>query len=547
MNMTRRQMLGAIGAGAGGVLVGPMLSRLLAADEAGTAKKPNIIVMMVDDMGYSDLGCYGGEIKTPHLDQLAAEGVRFTNFHNTSRCCPSRASILTGLYPHQTGLGYFEGIATGTMEERPGYQGKVCRPCVTMAEALKPLGYATFGGGKWHIGADPKQRGFDQVCQLPMMEYFLGKPPSAQNYSTHVLGNWVCGQIEQAAKAGKPFFCYWTPIAPHFPLQALSADVARYRGVYDAGPEAVALARLKRMREMGLVDAKWPYQPAGLPGGDDMVPVTRHTRKPLKEVYTGRVDCATELDVERDPNHKMSGWRDMKNKRNVRYFEEGMEIFAAQVDCLDQKVGKVVAKLKELGQFENTLFLFCSDNGCSNEGASVTEPWSTVSNTPFKRWKVHSMEGGIATPLIVHWPARIETQARGSINHSWGHLVDVMPTVLAAAGAAYPAKTGDGREIPPTEGRSLLPSLAGQRIPLEKPIFIEHAGNCGLIAEDWKICADDGGAAGPWSLYDMRNDRFETRDVAAERPEVVKTMDEQWNAIAARIGARRDGGRRARK
>jgi arylsulfatase len=234
-----------------------------------------------------------------------------------------------------------------------------------------------------------------------------------------------------------------------------------------------------------------------------------------------------------------------EKRRRATSLAEGMRGFAAQVDGMDQNVGKVVAKLKELGQFDNTLILFCSDNGATGasgwKGSSVGMIWGQVSNMPFKNYKASSYDGGAATPLIMHWPKRISGAARGSINRSVGHLVDIMPTVLAAAGATYPDKDLSGRDLPKSSGRSLLPVLDGKHVPLNEPVFVEHYGNCALIDEDWKLLANDGRAVGPWALYNMRTDRCEMTNVAAEHPEVVKRMDAQWHAIAKRINARRQG------
>ena len=531
--VSRRRFLEGSATLAAGLLL-PALPRRASGEEprGGGAEdqRPNVIVMMVDDLGFSDLGCFGSEIRTPNLDALAANGVRGVNFQNTSRCCPSRACILSGLYPHQTGVGYFAGAPSGPMAEYPGYQGRMCHPCVTMAEVLKTAGYATFGGGKWHVGEDPRTRlGFDEAIDLPTMNYFLKEEPSEACYSTEVLGDWITARIDKYGRQSKPFFAYYTPIAPHFPIQGLSRDAARYKGAYNAGPRATAEARLARMRAMGLID---PAMPVHLPGAFD---------QQGRDDYLSKARCSTELDGIRQPLTKDGAPKNKVVARPVAYVEEAMEIYAGMVECLDRNVGKVVAKLKELGIFDNTLFLFCSDNGCSAETDALRYPWTNVCNTPFRGSKIDSWFGGTATPLLLHWPQRLAPTARNSINRTWGHLIDVMPTVLAATGCTYPAQDHAGRPVPPMEGRSLLPLLEGQTLPLEKPIFIEHFGNCALITEDWKL--REGGESNnePWELYDLRRDRFETQDLAAQHPERVAAMETEWNAIAARIGARREG------
>ena len=508
--ITRRNFLGRAAAGAAAL---PWLwSGSSRAAEGATRGRPNIIVMMVDDMGYSDLGCYGGEAKTPNLDALAAGGVRFTNFHNTSRCCPSRACILTGLYPHQTGLGYFVGNRPGG---RPAYRGAMVHPCVTMAEALKPAGYATLLSGKWHVGSpEAKGRGFDRQDA-----YFAGGARSYFDngkpgwYITEWFADAVVKYVDEFGRKKEPFFLYWTPTAPHFPLHALTRDIKKYEGAYGVGAKAVAEARYKRMVELGIADAKWPWSAPPILSDEKLL--------------SFRGSVRTELDG--------AGRGQDGNSRKARSFEEMMEIFAAQVDCMDQGVGKVVAKLKEVGAYENTLWLFCSDNGASDESRGAGPIWAWTSNTPFWKAKKSAYEGGIGTPLIAHWPARIEGKQRGSINRTFGHLVDVMPTVLDAAGATRPAQDAQGRDVPAMEGRSLLPCLAGETVALAKPIFIEHRHNRAVITETHKVTADRGE---PWRLYDMRSDRFERNDLADKQPDTVKALAGEWDRWAERVGAK---------
>jgi arylsulfatase len=545
--MNRRSMLQIMGAAS----LGGMLPSLgWAGDGEASAKdRPNILVIMVDDMGYSDLGCYGGEIQTPNLDALAANGVRFTRFYNTSRCCPSRACILTGLYPHQTGLGSFLGEPYGPIEKYPGYQGSMVHPNVTMAEILSPAGYATGHIGKWHVGpGGPAQRGFEFAyighhASVGCWHYFSKKyGPTA--YCTDWLGHQLVRHISSSKEAGKPFFAYWAPTAPHWPIDAKAADVAKYEGVYDKGPIAIAEARMAKMRELGIMEKEMPWH--GLKFMKEQDPSKEKHRWKRKQVE-GHNAWRKKLLAYRPSIMTEVEFNTTGKPRRAKSLAEGMQAYAAQVDCMDQNVGKVVAKLKELGQFENTLILFCSDNGASREnhwkfpGASTGHAFAQVSNMPFPGCKMSSHDGGVGTPLIMHWPKRIAAEARGSINHTVGHLIDIMPTVLDAAEATYPRQDLKGRDLPVSDGRSLLPALKGNHVPLKNPVFIEHVGNCALIEEDWKLVANDGNSEKPWALFNMKTDRCETRNVANEHPDVVERMDKEWHAIAKRVGARRTG------
>jgi arylsulfatase len=328
--------------------------------------------------------------------------------------------------------------------------------------------------------------------------------------------------IEESAKTGKPFFAYWAPNAPHFPLHARKRDIEKYKGVYDVGPEAISEARVARMRKLGILEQDMPWE---LPQG------FANTSPRQRQIYS------------RQRDRRPYVWTEAGN-RKAESFEEIMMAYAAQVDCMDQNVGKVVAKLKQLGLYDNTLILFCSDNGASDEPPSSGVLWGQASNTPFREHKASSYDGGVGTPLIMHWPKRIDPAVKGSINRTWGHLIDIMPTVLAAAGGTYPKKDLQGHDLPALDGRSLLPALEGRHVPLEHPIFIEHNGNCALITEDWKLLAEDGSRVGPWSLYNMKTDRCELTDVAKDHPDVVEKLNARWHAMAERFGALR-GGKRA--
>jgi len=521
MNLTRRDFMKATGAAGAAMTLGPGM----AFGRTGYPKKPNIIVMMVDDMGFSDLSCLGAEIQTPHLDSLAKNGVMFVNGHSTGRCWPSRACILTGLYPHQMG---YENKTPITVEER-----KLRRSGgVFIPEILNGVGYSTCMAGKWHLDGNPGDRGFKHTgfCFRGQgggssgAGSFWHKSFGPTEYITDHIGDRVAGNVDQAAKEKQPFFIYWTPTAPHWPLHAFTSDIAKYKGKYDTGPKAIAEARIKRMRELGVFDAKHPWS------------VPEYVAEPNK----GRLaDVCTELEKDNPKPAKGFNWCHWKsgsygNKRKAASYEEMMEIYAAQVDRMDQSVGKVIAKLKETGTYDNTLFLFCSDNGASSESMGNGRAWAGASNTPFKRWKKDSYEGGVATPFLVHWPAATPQARRGTVDQTWCHLVDVMPTVLDAAGATHPGKDKHGRDISTTEGRSILAALKGDAVPLKQPIFIDHSGNRAVITEEWKLVAQSGQ---PWSLYNMTTDRFEQKSLATAESDRVKKMDETWKEWGRRVGA----------
>jgi arylsulfatase len=495
---------------------------------AAAAAQPNIVVILADDLGWSDLGAYGSEIETPHLDALARGGVRFSQFYNTARCCPTRAALLTGLYQHQAGIGHM--VANDGL---PSYQGYLNDRCVTLAEVLRPAGYTTLMTGKWHVGSAPGQwpldRGFDRFWGTPSgggvyfketleirQEVFFVDgakriDPPGDLYVTDTFTDRALAYVDEAVtRTRKPFFLYLAHIAPHWPLQAKPADIAKYAGRYDHGWDAVRERRFARQKEVGLIAKDAALSP-------------------------------------RDPQAK--AWSELPQAAR-KELAHRMEIYAAQIDCIDQNVGRLVAKLKQLGQFENTLILFLSDNGCSAEGgpggfsrgqagaplgtgrsyASAGLEWANASDTPFRKFKIATHEGGIATPFIAHWPAGIP--ARDEIRAEPGHVIDLMPTVIELAGATYPA-SGNGRAILPMAGRSLAPALTGARGLGARPLFWEHEGNKAVRLGDWKAVAERRGA---WELYDLRTDRAESRDLAAQNPAKLRELTTLWQDWAARCG-----------
>ncbi len=505
-----------------------LLCCLAGAPVIANAAAPNIVVILVDDMGWSDLGAYGGEIETPHLDALAKGGVRFTQFYNTARCCPTRAALLTGLYQHQAGIGHMVGN-----DGLPSYQGYLNDRCVTLAEVLRPAGYTTLMTGKWHVGSAPGQwpldRGFDRFWGTPsgggvyFKDTLETRPevffvdgakriePPDDLYVTDTFTDRALEYVDEAVtRTKKPFFLYLAHIAPHWPLQAKPGDIAKYAGRYDLGWDAVREKRFARQKEMGLVTRDAVLSP-------------------------------------RDPQAKP--WSEMPETAR-KELAHRMEIYAAQIDSIDQNVGRLVAKLKQLGQLENTLILFLSDNGCSAEGgpggfsrgqagapigtgrsyASAGLEWANASNTPLRKFKIATHEGGISTPFIAHWPAGI--RARNEVRHQAGHVIDLMPTLAEVAGATYPTTHG-GRELLPPEGRSLVPALTGSGEPEMRTLFWEHEGNKAVRLGDWKAVAVN---RGPWELHDLRTDRAEMHDLAARHPEKARELTALWQAWAARCG-----------
>lgn len=499
-----------------------------ASAKAEQAKRPNVIVILVDDMGFSDIGPYGSEIPTPNLDSLAANGVRFTQFYNSARCSPSRASLLTGLYPHEAGVGGLDNIV------RPGlggFQGRIADRAVTIAEVLKPAGYFTGMAGKWHVGAQrgtpPQAVGFDRSMFSKGGTYFPGQPGAGRAfvtidgrqvptnspevgkgewYASDMLVDWTVRFVDEAKAEGKPFFLYLPLTAVHFPVMAPAEDVAKFKGKYMVGWDQLRRDRFERQKKMGLIAAD-----ATLP---DVLP----------EAYD---------------------WNRMSTADKQR-FDEIMAVYAAAISRMDTAIGTLVADLKARGEFDNTLILFMSDNGGNAEsgpdGRTGAAPWggkdsnvwvglnwATLQNTPFSFFKHYAEEGGIATPMIASWPAGIDAKVRGTMVREPGHLVDVMPTLAELAGAKYPVRF-DGHDIRAMSGRSFAAAFEGEALKRSVPIFWEHEGNKAVRDGKWKLVQQ---LDAPWRLYDMNTDRTETRDLAATHPDITARMAKQWQDWAA--------------
>ena len=532
-------------------------------ERAPEETRPNIIVILSDDMGYSDIGAYGGEIRTPNLDTLAQNGLRFTQFYNTGRCCPTRASLLTGLYPHQTGVGYMMDD-----QQQPGYRGNLNNSCVTIAEALKPTGYATYMTGKWHVTPAPRlaetadksnwplQRGFDRYYgiingassfwdpnslvrdneQITIHSDTSYQPKETYHLTDAITDNAI--QFINEHDNANPFFMYVAYTAAHWPLHARERDIDSYDGTYQKGYDSIRALRFSRLKAIGLI-----------PQESEMAPT----------------------------------FGDWENVADPAHEANLMETYSAMVDQMDQGIGRLVQTLKDRGQLENTLILYLQDNGgCAEDlswmknriqgprgsapslapiasdsiyydqsappqtrdgwpvlfGGVAPGPadtylsynggWANVSNTPFREFKHFVHEGGISTPLIAHWPKGIA--AKNELRQTPGHLIDIMATCLDVAQAPYP-KSFNASHITPLEGKSLLPVFARDTLPREL-IFWEHEGNRALRMGNWKIVSK--GFDTPWELYDMEKDRAELHDLSATYPETLKHMTAIWEREAQR-------------
>jgi arylsulfatase A-like enzyme len=529
---------------------------------------PNIIVIMSDDMGFSDIGCYGGEIKTPNLDHLAQNGLRFTQFYNTARCCPTRASLLTGLYQHQAGIGLMT-----SNRKLPGYQGGLGRDVVTMAEVMKQGGYRTYMTGKWHVTRftspkEPKdnwplQRGFEKfygtltgagsfydpatLCRgntyiTPVND--AKYKPDTYYYTDAISDNAVMFLKEHVKESpDTPLFMYVAYTTAHWPMHALLQDIAKYRGRYDEGFAAIRRERYERLKELGMIDSDWKMSPGS------------------------------------------NKWESVKEKAWER---RSMEVYAAMIDNMDQGIGRIVAELKRQNKLDNTLILFLQDNGGCAEGYGRSAPkkpyatdlkpmgpddlqtkiwppmqtrdgrpvrvgpgvmagpedsfigygrgWANVSNTPFREYKHYTHEGGISTPLIAFWPKGIDDAVDGTLNHEPGHLIDIMATCVDVSGVDYPRQF-DGHDIQPLEGISLQSAFQQQPVRRKDALYFEHHLNCAIRDGKWKLVRK--GSTGKhtvdaWELYNMETDRTELTNLARQQPGKVKELAAKWEAWARR-------------
>ena len=494
------------------------------------AEKPNFLLIVADDLGYSDLGCYGGEIDTPNLDRLAAGGVRLTQFYNTGRCCPSRASILTGRYPHAVGLGHMtQDIG------QPGYRGRVSEDARTIAQVLAPAGYRSFISGKWHLGTeDPTRHGFeefygtlvsakrffdpDHLVRLPEGREKI-TCPDGEFYATDAVTDHALQFLDLARETpDRPWFLYLAYNAPHFPLHAFPEDIAKYADRYLGGWDELRAERLSRMKELGIVPEETELTP----------------RSPYWNY--GETETGTN-----------PAWDSLPENRRLDLARR-MAIYAAMVDRMDRQIGRVIADLEAAGESENTLVIFLSDNGaCAewdprgfdhqssndnvlHEGTALEEMgqagtfhsigsgWANAANTPWRLYKHFNHEGGINSPCIVHWPAGLDESLEGTLNPTPTHLIDLLPTLATAGAAPF---EGPGADL-----LGLLADTGSE----PRTLFFEHEGNRAAREGNWKLVAlrDQ-----PWELYDFSRVRTEMTDVAASHPEIVERLSTAWDAWAS--------------
>lgn len=537
--------------------------------------KPNIIVILADDLGYSDLSCYGGEINTPHLDGLAKGGLRFTQFYNSARCCPTRAALLTGLYPHQAGVGLMTADAG---EKFPGYRGTLQPYTVTLAEVLKGAGYRTAMSGKWHVGdkVSPIERGFDDFYGFVrgygvesfdarmMIRLPAGKPPrnykAGEYFATDAITDHALDFVADARKTRQPYFLYVAYQAPHFPVQTRADDAAPYAHTYRQGWDKLRAERLARSKRVGSVAKNTPLTP--------------RSKIHLPEVAK-RLGSMTE-----DGNNP--AWETLPGDRRADLAGR-MQAYAGMVAGMDRNIGRLIGDLKRNGELNHTLILFLSDNGACAEwepfGFDLTAPanvtpgtginqgtpnmpnilhrgaelgamggvdtrfsygsaWANLSNTPWRLYKHYSHEGGISSPLIVHWPAGIKT--RGQWRTQPGHIIDVMATLVDVAGATYP-QTRAGVPVLMMEGVSLRPAFANQPLARRAPLFFEHDGSRAVRDGKWKLVSSRDGV---WELYNIAADRTELNNLAAQHPDQVKTLAAHWDEWARRTNVLPRPGRR---
>lgn len=498
-----------------GLSAASLTSSGLIAKAAPAPPRPNIVMILADDMGFSDLGCFGSEVPTPALDALATGGMRFTAIHNTAKCFPSRACLLTGVYAQQCGMARsFKKITNA----------------VTLGEVLRPAGYRTLASGKHHSAESLFDRGFDHYWGLRdgCCNYFnpglqrKGEPVPSQKrkrtwcddakvstpftpadpnfYTTDAFTDKAIGWLKQYKNETKPFFLYLAYTAPHDPLMAPAADIAKYKGKYDDGYAPIRAARWKKQQALGLFDA---------------------TKCKLSK-----------------PEHR--DWKSLSAKER-KLESQRMEVYAAMIDRMDRNIGKLVKTLRDQGKLDNTLILFAADNGASPEvprprqnnraapigsmarWESLHRDWANVCDTPFRKYKSSSYEGGICTPMIAYWPKGIPA---GKINRTTGHFVDILPTLAELAGASYP-KTHNGQCVTPLQGTSLVPCFAGDALKRTAPLFFQWAAGRAVIDGQWKLVTHSKGDS-KWELYDLTADRTETTNLASAHPARVKKLREAW-------------------
>ena len=523
-----------------GTLASAARSQATRPSGSGGARKPNVLVIVADDMGYADAGCYGGEIGTPNLDRLAANGLRFTQCYSTGRCWPSRTALLTGYYPQQVRMDPVRGRLPEWTRVAPHY--------------LKPQGYRCYHSGKWHLRNAPKpvaDGGFDHSYVLRDHDRFFTPknhelddrklPPVEKGtdfYVTTAIAEYATDFLKEHAEkhADSPFYCYLAFTSPHFPLHALQKDIARYRDRYLQGWDVIGQQRWKRQREMGLVNCEAAAMEP------DVIPSWNFSRDKLREMIgPGEADRAVP-------------WKELTEEQQ-RFQATKMAIHAAMIDRMDREIGRVLDQIKKMNAFEDTLIFFVSDNGASAEqiirgdkhdpsappGSArsylcLGPGWSSAANTPFRLHKSWVHEGGISSPLIVHWPAGLK--ARGELRHDPCHFIDVLPTVLDVTGAANFSPQWNGRTAPPLPGTSLAPAFTKNNAISHEYLYFHHMTNRAIRVGNWKLVAK--GKDGPWELYDLGTDRCESKNLAGTHPDKVAQMSELWQRCEDKFRAQAD-------
>lgn len=531
-NVSRRAFLKQTMAWGSVLAAGPLTfgpnRRVTAASASAPGKKPNVLVIIADDMGYSDAGCYGGEVETPHLDRLAANGLRFSQCYSTGRCWPSRTALLTGYYPQQVRMDPPQGRLPAWTRVVPHY--------------LKPLGYRCYQAGKWHLTGAPKaiaDGGFDRSYVLHDHDRFFAPknhelndhklPPVKDGtdfYVTTEIGKYAESFLAEHADkhADQPFYCYLAFTSPHFPLHALQKDIAKYKQRYRKGWDAVRRERLERLHKIGMLDCK-------LAAREPEVIAPWSFPKDKLEAMIGPGE-----------SNRAVAWEDLTEEQK-EFQATKMAIHAAMIDRMDHEIGRVLDQVKRMGALDDTVILFVSDNGASAEqiirgdkhdpaaplgsGKSylcLGPGWSTAANTPFRLHKSWVHEGGISSPLVVHWPAGLA--ARNELRHNPCHFIDILPTVIDLAGGNGFSPKWNGQTAPPLPGTSLAPAFAKDGVVTHEFLYFHHMDNKAIRVGDWKLVAK--GKGGPWELYNLKTDRHESANLANRHPEKVRAMAALW-------------------
>lgn len=465
--------------------------------------RPNIVLILCDDMGFSDLGCYGSEIRTPNIDRLAENGIRFSQFKNTGRSCPSRAALLTGRYQHEAGIGWMAEVD----EHRPGYRGQIDKKWPTIAEIMKSAGYKTYMSGKWHVtttgaynapnGSYPTERGFDRYygCLHGGGSYYKPEPlynnltkvteiPNDYYYTNAITDSAVC--FVNRHDISKPMFLYLAHYAPHLPLQAPQQYIKKCIDRYKEGYDVLRKQRFDKQKKLGLVQYEM------------------------------------ELPVfDREFNGIRPSWDGLTPEQQKKWTRD-MATYAAMIEIMDEGIGKVISAIEKKGMIDNTIFLFMSDNGATDEGGFIGQLMSDLSNTPYRSYKKWTFNGGISSPLIISYGKKEKNVRKGEICNQPAHIIDIMPTCIALAQTAYPEIIGCNG----LEGINLLPFTEGREYTAERTLYFEHQGSCAIIDGKWKLVKYN--MRDKWYLYNLSEDPFETNDISDNFPDKIEVLERKW-------------------